>query len=197
MHQISVVALSFLTTGPILEGVLQVTLPLQYTSGEAAPFHPIIKEEEEEEKEEEEIVDVSNSEDDHEVFNQPLSPEIPIGDLDQPLPTQVSHHQEVTNILDTMGIQCKPMSTLQELLKSQPKGNMPGKATQTRLPTPPPIQPLRSDPANHKRKREQKGKEAVEVGKTHPSQEVEPQRGAKQARGMQTRSFGEGKRKGG
>ena len=118
MHQISVVALSFLTTGPILEGVLQVTLPLQYTSGEAAPFHPIIKEEEEEEKEEEEIVDVSNSEDDHEVFNQPLSPEIPIGDLDQPLPAQVSHHQEVTNILDTMGIQRKSMSTLQELLKS-------------------------------------------------------------------------------
>ena len=171
MHQISVVAPSFLTTGPILEGVLQVTLPLQYTSGEAAPFHPIVKEEEEEEKE---IVDVSDSEDDHEVFNQPLSPEIPIGNLDQPLPAQVSHHQEVTNILDAMGIQRKPMSTLQELLKSQPKGNMPGKATQTRLLTPPPIQPLRSDPANHKRKREQKGKEAVEVGKTHPFQEVEP-----------------------
>jgi len=66
------------------------------------------------------------------------------------------------------------MSTLQELLESQPGGIVSGKATQTRLPTPPLTQPLQSNPTNHKRKREQKGKEVVKVGKTHPSQEAEP-----------------------
>lgn len=166
MHQISVAAPSFLTTGPISEGILQVTLPPQYTSGEATPSHPIFKEEEE-------IVDVSDSKDDYKVFNQSLSPEILIGDLGQPLSAQVSHNQEAINIPDTMGIQRKPRLTLQELLESQPGGNALRMATQTRLPTPPPTQPLRSDLADHMRKREQKGKKVVERGKTHPSKEVE------------------------
>ena len=73
-----------------------------------------------------------------------------------------------------MGIQRKARSTLQELLESQAGGNTPRNAAQTRLPTLPPNQPLRFDPANHKRKMEQKGKEVVEVGKSHPSQEVKP-----------------------
>ena len=47
----------------------------------------------------------------------------------------------------------------------------PGKATQTKLLTPP--------PANLKRKWELKGKEVVEVGKIYPSQEEEAQKGAK------------------
>ena len=87
-----------------------------------------------------------------------------------------------------MGIQCKPRSTLQELLKSQPEGNSPRKVAQTRLTTPPPTQPFRPEPANLKRKREQKGKEVVEGGKTHPSQDDEAQKGAKQARVGQTRA---------
>ena len=78
-----------------------------------------------------------------------------------------------------MGIQHKPRLTLQKLLESQPGGNALKKAAQTKLPTPPPTQPLQSDPVDHKRKREQKGKEVVEVSKDHPSQEVEPQKGAK------------------
>ena len=77
-----------------------------------------------------------------------------------------------------MGIQHKPRSTLQKLLESQPGANALRKAAQTKLPTLPPTQPLRSDPVDHKRKREQKGKEVVEVSKDHPSQEVEPQKGA-------------------
>ena len=73
---------------------------------------------------------------------------------------------------------------------------MPGKAATTKLPTPPPTQPLQSNPADHKRKMEQKGKEIVEIGRTHPSQKDEPHRGAKQAKGMQTRSSSEGERRG-
>ena len=36
----------------------------------------------------------------------------------------------------------------------------------------------------------------VEAGRTHPSQEIEPHRGAKQPRGMQTRSANEGEKRG-
>ena len=78
-----------------------------------------------------------------------------------------------------MGIQRKLRSTLQELLKSQLGGKASEKAAQTRppipqnqtrLPTPPPTQHTRADPIDHKRKREDKGKEAMEPGKTHSSQ---------------------------
>ena len=47
----------------------------------------------------------------------------------------------------------------------------PGKATQTKLLTPP--------PDILKRKRESKGKEVVEVAKIYPSKEEEAQRAAK------------------
>ncbi|KAK9995956.1 hypothetical protein SO802_020642 [Lithocarpus litseifolius] len=63
-------------------------------------------------------------------------------------------------------------STLQQLLESQPGRDAPGKATQTRLPAPPPIQPFRANPTKHKRKREDKGKEVVEAGKTQPPHEA-------------------------
>ena len=76
LHQISVAAPSFLTIDPIPRGVLKVTLPPQYTTKEATSSHPAIKEEEEEE-----IVDVSNSEDDFEVFNLLSSSKSPIGDF--------------------------------------------------------------------------------------------------------------------
>ena len=68
-----------------------------------------------------------------------------------------------------MGIQRKPMSTLQELLESQPEGNALRKVAQSKLPTPPPIELLRPNLIDHKRKMEQKGKEVVETGKCHPS----------------------------
>ena len=91
LHRISIAALGFLTTGPIPEGTLttdpipegipKVALPLQYTTGENTP-HPAITKEEE--VKEEELVEVSDFEDEFEVFNQPLSPEAPTGDLDHP-----------------------------------------------------------------------------------------------------------------
>ena len=52
----------------------------------------------------------------------------------------------------------------------------------TKLPTPLPTQPLRLEPTDLKRKKEQKDKEIMKGGKVHPSQESEAQRGAKQAR---------------
>ena len=132
-----------LTTNPILEGIPKVALPPQYTTGEATSSHPtIIKEEEEKE---EEVVKVSDSENEFEVFDQPLSLKASIGDLIHPFPAQSSHHRGVTSIPDDMRIQRKS----------------------------PPTLPIQLKPADLKRKREQKGKEVVEGGKTHPSQEGE------------------------
>ena len=63
-----------------------IELPFQNAAKEeATPSQPTIKEEEEE------IVEVSESEDDFEVFNQPRSPEVPAGDFSHLPPTQVSH----------------------------------------------------------------------------------------------------------
>ena len=71
---------------------------------------------------------------------------------------------------------------------------MPAKSTQSQAPsfparTPPPAprqptrqppQPARSDTADLKRRREQKGKEVADVGKSHPTREEDTQRAAKQ-----------------
>jgi len=43
-------------------------------------------------------------------------------------------------------------------------------------------------------KREEKGKEVVEVGKNKPPQKIEPQKGVKKHRVMQTRSAIEGEK---
>ena len=68
-----------------------------------SPSQPVVKEKEEEKEEEEEeeepegIVDLSDSQDEFEVFNQPLSLESTLADLD--------HQQQVGIItLDEMGI---------------------------------------------------------------------------------------------
>ena len=100
LHWITIAAPSFLTIGPIPEGMLttnpipecipKVALPPQYTTGEATSSHPtIIKEEEEKE---EEIVEVSDSENEFEVFNQPLSLKALTSDLIHPFPAQSNHH---------------------------------------------------------------------------------------------------------
>ena len=125
---------------------------------------------------------MSDSEDEFEVFNRPLSLEASTGDLGHSSPTQSNQNRRVIPIPDNMGIQRKQRSTLQELLESQPGENVPRKVPQTRLPTPPPAQPLRLEPADLKRKRKQKGNEVVEGGKTHPSLKDEAQRATKQAK---------------
>jgi len=56
-------------------------LPFQHTvEEEATPSQPTIKEEEEK------IVEISESEDDFEVFNQPQSPKVLAGDFSHPPP---------------------------------------------------------------------------------------------------------------
>ena len=112
LHQISVAAPGFLTTNPIPEGITKVALPFQRTAEEeATPSQPTIKEGEE-------VVEVSDLEEDFEVFNQPLSLEVSTSDLGRPFPAQSSHNQKVANISDDKGIQRKQRSTLQELLES-------------------------------------------------------------------------------
>ena len=92
LHQINVAALGFFTTGPVPEGI-HVTTPILEGIPKvgALPSHPVIKEEKEEEEEEERIVEVSNFEDDFDVFNQPLSLEAPVGDPGDPFPVQTDH----------------------------------------------------------------------------------------------------------
>ena len=72
-----------------------------------------------------------------------------------------------------------------ELIENQPEKNAPAKSTHsqipsfsTRSPSPAPHQPshqppqpVRPDAAELKRRREQKGKEVVDVGKSHPTRE--------------------------
>ena len=126
LHWISVIAPGFLITGPIPEGmlttdpipegILKVALPPPHTTEEATSSNLAVTKEEEEK--EEEVVEVSDSEDEVEVFNQTLSLETSIGDLEQLSPSQSSHHRGSTSTPDNVGIQCKLRSTLQELLES-------------------------------------------------------------------------------
>ena len=151
-----------LTTDPIPEGIPKVALPSQQTTGVVTSSRLAHTEEEEEE----EVVEVSDSKDKFEVFNQALSPKTSTFDLDHP---SLDLGHLFVLILDEMEVQCKTRSNLLDLVESQPKRDAPGKATQTKPPTPPPALPLQLGPANLKRKRELKGKKVAEVGKTHPT----------------------------
>ena len=80
LQRISVVAPGFLITGPIsegtlatgliLEGIPKVSLPPQHTAEEGTSFHLAITKEEEER---EEVLEVLDSEDEFDIFNQILS----------------------------------------------------------------------------------------------------------------------------
>nr|POE55225.1 hypothetical protein CFP56_02225 [Quercus suber] len=132
-----------LVTQPIPEGVPKVAFPFQHPPGEATSSQPTSKEEDEEEEvRQKEVVDVSDSVNLYEAFNQPLSPETSTGDYGQFFQPQSSHLEVATPLSDEMGIQRKQRSTLQELLESQLGRDALGKAPQTRLPTPPPTQPF-------------------------------------------------------
>ena len=74
------------------------------------------------------MVEVTEFEDDFAIFNQPLSPEFQVSDSSHPPLVQVHNLQEDTTVPEERGIQCKPRSTLQELLESQLGGNVLGKA---------------------------------------------------------------------
>ena len=85
------------TSIPFTQPLLVATLSARVPS--PSPILQV-EEEEEEEQEEEGFVDLTESTDKFEVFNQPSSPK---------------------NLPDEMGIQRKPQRSLQELLESQPK----------------------------------------------------------------------------
>ena len=113
-------------------------------------------------------MDLTESTDDYEVFNQPSLPK---------------------NVPEEMGIQRKPQRSLQELLESQPGRGEAGNPSQPRLPpplpkspprAPQPSQPSRTEQGDPKRRREPKEKEAMETGRSCPSNEEEAHRAAKQ-----------------
>ena len=115
-------------------------------------------------------MDLTSAADDYEIFNQSTpSPNTP----------------------EDMGIQRKPQRSLQELLESQPGRVEAGRSAQPKLPLPPPKSPLcapqspppsRTEQPDPKRRRELKGKEAIETGRTRPSSEEEAHRPTKQQR---------------
>ena len=95
------------------------------------------------------------------------------------------------NMPEDMGIQRKPQRSLQELLESQPERGEARKLAQPKLPPPPPKSPSRAPQppppsktkqADPKRRREPKGKEAMETGRPRSFIEEEAYRPTKQQR---------------
>ena len=112
-------------------------------------------------------MDLTDSLDEFEVFNQPPSPE---------------------SISEEMSIQRKPQKSLMELIENQPRRGAPGKSTQPKLSppspksppsAPQPPQPIRPELIDPKRRKEQKGKDVVETGRSRPTREDEAQRATK------------------
>ena len=168
LHRISVAYEGFvIPKGIPLPTSIPLTQPLPVATllaGAPSPS-PILQEGEEEE--EEDFVDLTESTNEFEVFNQPLPPK---------------------NMPNEMGIQTKPQRSLQELLESQPGRGEVGKSSQPKLPPPPlrspprapqPTLPSRTEQVNPKKRREQKGKNIMETRRPRPSTEEEAHRVAK------------------
>lgn len=79
-----------------------------------------------------------------------------------------------------------------ELLESHARGTVLEVATQTQPPSPLPAHASLFDQVDKKRKRDKKGKEVAEEGKSIPSKELEPPKGAKIAKGAQRKPSSEG-----
>ena len=84
--------------------------------------------------------------------------------------------------MDEMSIQRKSKRSLLDLIESQLGKDALGKPTQPKLPPPfpQPSLPSRLEPIDPKRKREQKGKDVLEAGRSRPTLEEETQWVAKQ-----------------
>ena len=110
--------MGFLIFGPIPEGVLNTNpIPEGIPRVEASSSSLIVKENEEEEEEEEEgeIVEVSDSEDNFNVFNQSESL------------AEESQIQEASPVPDIMGIQKKPRTGLLDVIESTSGSKVPEK----------------------------------------------------------------------
>ena len=128
-------------------------------------------------------MEVSDSEEDFEIFDQPQSLEPSGATFSHLTPTQVSSVLETFDIPNTMVLQRKPKTSLLELLESHARRLVPEVAVQTRPPTPLPTHTSQLEPTDKKRKWDWKGKDVVEEGEVVPSKELEPQKGAKIAKG--------------
>ena len=173
LHRISVAYEGFVVPEgiPIPEGTPFAQPFLVATLSAGIPSSPPILQEEEEgeeEKEEEGFVDLTDFVDKFEAFNQPSSP---------------------NSLPEEMGIQRKPQKCLMELIEDQLGRGGLRKSAQPKLPPPPPKSPPRApqpnlpsriEQADPKRRREQKGKDMMEIGRTHPTSEEEAQRALKQ-----------------
>ena len=121
LHLINVVVPSFLNPGSRPQRVLKVEPILQYKAkDEATPSQPTVKREEEEK-----VVEVLDSEDDFEVFNQPESPEASTSDFSHLPSAQVSQIQEDFSVPKAMGIQRKPRAGLLGIMESQSENKVP------------------------------------------------------------------------
>ena len=142
-------------------GIPTVPFSTKITPGEAASSHSTVKEEEEE------IVEVADSEDEFEVFNQPYSPE----DSTSILGTSTQISKAIIEELDDMGIQRKIKPSLKDVLEGADKGHKvqeppkelrsrtqekgADKGPEARLPPPPPSSQTQcTNAADLKRKRD-------------------------------------------
>ena len=91
-----------------------------------------------------------------------------------------------------MVLQMKPKIGLLELLESHAGGFVLEVSIQTQPSTPLLVHTSPSELVDKKRKHDKKGKEVAEEGKVIPSKDLEPQKGAKIAKGAQRKSSGEG-----
>ena len=151
LQQIDVTTLGFLNLSSGPRGVLKVEPIFQYKTEDAAtPSQQATTEEEE--KEEGGVVEVSDFEDDFEVFNQPQSLEEFTGDFSHLPLVDVTLLQGDLPILKAMGIQRKPKAVLLDVMESQSGSKAPKKTTQEKLPPPPSSLPPQLDLVDHKRK---------------------------------------------
>ena len=128
LHRISVAYEGFVVLEgiPLPENIPFIqSLPVATLSVGIPSLSPILQEKEEgkEEKEEKGFVDLTESVDEFEAFDQPSSP--------NSLPKE-------------MGIQRKPHNSLIKLIEDQPGRGGPGKSVQPKLPPPPPKSPPRA-----------------------------------------------------
>ena len=179
LHRISVAYEGFMVPEsiPIPEGT-PFTQPLPVVILSAGISSPTPVPQEEEEGEEESFVDLTDSLDEFEVFNQPSS---------------------LKSLPKEMNIQRKPQKSLMELIEDQPRREGPGKSAQPKLspplpkyppPASQPTLPSKIEQADPKRKREQKGMDVMETGRSCPTREEEAQRAAKQQKVSQVSSQG-------
>ena len=95
-----------------------------------------------------------DSKDEFEVFNQPQSLEVSTDDFSHLPSAEVSQIQGDSFVLEAIGIKRKQMIGLLDVMKSSTGSKAPKKTIQAKLPPSPPTQPLRPNPADHKRKRD-------------------------------------------